>query len=181
MERHPVVECPDDEVAIMKGGRAVVVMLESVALREPGKVQPVPGPALTVPGGLEKFVDHLCESARRFILQKRLDVFWRGWDPDQIEIRPADERSLCAGRVGTDAAILQLGQDESVDVRLRPFLILNLWRRYPEKRLVSPVLPRGGRDLLLGPRGRVLPGNERGVVRSPVLDPRREMTNRVLG
>ena len=70
--RQVLVERLDDEVAIVIGGRPVVVVLEAVALGEAGQVEPVPGPALAVVRDGEQPVDQLREGVRRGVVDERL-------------------------------------------------------------------------------------------------------------
>src|SRR5947209_4604302 len=48
VERHILVEGLDDEIAVLIGVRAIVVVLVTAALGEAGQVEPVPAPALAV-------------------------------------------------------------------------------------------------------------------------------------
>jgi hypothetical protein len=57
--RHVGVEGFDDEVTVVVGVFAIVVLFEAVALGKAGGVEPVAGPAFSVVGAGEEFVDEL--------------------------------------------------------------------------------------------------------------------------
>ncbi len=55
------IQGPNDEVAVVIGRRAVVIVLETVALGEADEVEPVPGPPLSVPRAGKQLVNDLLE------------------------------------------------------------------------------------------------------------------------
>src|SRR5206468_867833 len=89
IKRYVLVERLDDEIAIMKGVRPVVIMLVAAALSEAGDVEPVPSPAFAVVRVLEQAVDQPGIRFRRSVIDERLDFPRRGRQTDQVETNTA--------------------------------------------------------------------------------------------
>ena len=76
----------------------------------------------------------------RIILHEGLGLLRRRDQPEQIEVGPPQEYSLFSPRVGRQALLLELGQDEAVEIPCQPIAALDLGNRRLFNRLKGPVL-----------------------------------------
>ena len=136
------VERPDHEVAIVIGVRPVVVLLVAVALGEAGQVEPVPAPALAVVRAGEQFVDDLLEGVRRGVgdeMRRSAPASAAGRSDRNTR---AGSASACPPRRRwREPLLLELREDEAIDRRPAPRLVLHRRRLRIRQRLKRPELP----------------------------------------
>ena len=90
-------------------------MFESVAFREPRKVQPVPPPALPVSGSGEELIDDPLVGLRIIVPHEGLDLGWRRRQSDEVEIDAADELSAPERRGSNKSLLAMSRREKAVD------------------------------------------------------------------
>ena len=143
---HVVVERLDHPIAVDVGRG--VFLAPGRAGREPARivlaiarhVEPVATPALAVVRRCEQPVDDLLESVGRGVVDELLDLFGRRRQSDQVEAGAAEEPAPVGHADRRKALFLELGEDEAVDVGLRP--TGRSWRRHDRTR-ERPKRPEG--------------------------------------
>src|SRR5207302_7899228 len=133
-----VVECLNDEVAVVIGGGAVVVMLEAVALRETGDVEPVTGPALAVVDIAEEAVEQFVKRIRGSVAQESVHFVRCRRQAEKIEVGSPYQLPFVNRRVRRQAGGFQFGKDEPIRDRATPAFILDRRRRRAAKWLERP-------------------------------------------
>ena len=143
VEGEVLVQGLDHEVAIVIGGGAVGVVLEAVALGEPGEVEPVPAPALAVTGtGQEPASKPVVRVGCR-VIEECGDLLGRGRQAGQVEGEPAGQLPPVRLGIGPDSLRLEGGEDEPVDRVAAPGPIADVRRADSPERLECPVLAAG--------------------------------------
>ena len=137
---HIGVDRLDHPVAVMKGTAAVGVELIAAAFAEPHRVEPVAGPAFAEPWACEQPFDKLFVGVGRRVGEKLLEFFRRRRQAGEVEEHPPSERFLAGLGAGGDGGRLLPGEDEPVDVVLRPGGVLHVGHRHRRQPAVRPVL-----------------------------------------
>ena len=150
------VEGPDHVVAVAIGVGDVVIEFVPGGLGEDDQVQPVPRPALAISGRREQPIDQRLIGDGRPIGHERRDLRRAGGETGQVERQTADQGPTIGLGGGGQSPGLERRQDEPVDRRPRPALVLDLGGRVPAQRLEAPV-PRA----LAKVEGIALPGRLR--------------------
>src|SRR5262249_49779480 len=120
-----VIERTDDVIAVPPGVRADRVVLETVALREAGEIEPVSSPTLAVMRRGEQAIDELLVGVGRGVVHEGIDFRRRWRQADEIERNPANE-NLATGGNGRDEAVRFLRREnKSIDRVFRPGGVFN--------------------------------------------------------
>ena len=177
VERQVGVQRLDDEVAVMKRVRPVVVVLEAAALGEARHVEPVPRPAFAVGWGVEQLIDHGGERLRRFVarpglFQKPSHILRRRRQAGEAEKSASQQRARIGGRIECEALGLRRREQKGVH-RMR----CTRGRCHLGERLKGPPLAvRGAHDRAVA-RG-CWDRDERRVVGRAEVDPRGDFRDR---
>ncbi len=154
------VEGVDDPVAI-EPDVPRLVLLEPVAVGVPGRVEPVPPPALAVMGARQEALDHLLVGILVPIGDEGIDLGNGRGQPDQVEAQAADQRDPVRLGRRLETFPLQAGQHEPIDRVPHPALIAGAGHGGTSRRVERPVVLRGARLPVVGPgRPLVDPGAE---------------------
>ena len=137
-----LVERPDQVVSVAVGERDVVIELVPRRFGEPDQVHPVPRPALAVVRRSKQTVDHPGErlSRRGRVVLKRRNLLGSRREADEVERRAADQGGTVSVGGGGEPGGFEFGQDEPVDVVVRPGDIPDAGRLNRSDRLPAPVL-----------------------------------------
>ena len=110
-----LVERLNDVVAILPDVRAGFVGLEALALGIAGQIEPVSGPALAVVGRRQQAIHDTIERAGCIVGQKRVHLFERRRQTDQIKRHAADQRRLVRGRRMRQSFAFERRDDKSIN------------------------------------------------------------------
>ena len=146
--RHVVVQRANHPVAIRPEVVADVVPLETVALAEPGEVQPVAAPAFAVVRRAEEVVDHAPVGGISRVGHERRDLLRRGRQAGQVKIKSADQRPRIRRGAWTELFGIQPVEDERIDrvgdpIRLRDRRLVGALHRLERPPVVPAALGRG--------------------------------------
>ena len=155
---HVVAIGPGVGVAVVAEEAVALVDLEAARVGVAGGVEPVTGPAFAVVRRGEEEVDLLdvdgFEVAGRATgaggervgeagviagLDECVDLFGGGREADQIVVDATQEGFGTRGRIGLEALLFELGEDERVDGILDPGLVLHFGHRVLLDGLVRPM------------------------------------------
>src|SRR5262245_20845113 len=100
VKRKIAVQSIDDPVAISPGVGTLVVEFEAVGLGEPGQIEPMLCPALSVFRRTKQSVYQPFVGIRRRIAKEFVDLFGRRGQPSQVETHAAQERRSIGLRLG---------------------------------------------------------------------------------
>src|SRR5438132_6092147 len=106
------------------GRRAIVIVLEAVAFREPGQIEPVPSPALAEMLAVEELIHQSLVSVRSRIVDKSTDFLRARRQADQVKIYTTNEPLFADRRIRCDASRLHLGQNEPINRSPAPSFVL---------------------------------------------------------
>ena len=155
------VEGVDDPVAI-EPDVPRLVLLEPVGVGVPGRVEPVPAPALAVMGRLaSRRSTSLLVGVGRRVGEEGVDLRERRRQADQVEAQAADQGGPVGLGRGLQPLGLQPGEDEAVDRVPGPGLVATFGERGPGRGLERPVVATSPAVGVVGPaRPLVDPGAE---------------------
>jgi hypothetical protein len=122
--RAVIVEGVDDIIAISPG-----VLKDDAAkgerFAEARDIKPMPSPALAEFTGRKQSINEFFVTVGSGIFDKCIDLFRRRRKSREIKINPPDECYRIGIGNRMNAAGLQFGEDEAVDIVLRPGLIMD--------------------------------------------------------
>ena len=148
--RQVVVERPNHPVAVVVRTGTKAVELIPAALGEPGHVEPVPRPLLTVVLAGQQLVDHFLERLRRCVVDEGVDLLRRRWQPNEIEVCATDELLFRRRAVRLQLLSHLRGENKIVDRRLDARTVRHGGRRHRLQRLERPPFATlGNVDLTL--------------------------------
>ncbi len=147
IEGQVAVQGLDDPVAIAPGVGPEVVLAVAVAVGIPGQIQPVAGPLFAEVGRFQEPVDGILVGGIGLLLQKRVQLGQRGWEPGEVQAEAPYERRLVRFGGRPDAIGLQFGQDEAIHRIPDPGRILHRRRNGTSQGPERPVRRLGLRFL----------------------------------
>jgi len=159
---HIGIESLDDEVAVVEGIFAIVVLLEAVALGEARGVKPVAGPALAIVGAGEEFVDELGVG----LGESGFELLGCRGKSDEGKVGAADAGVAGGGRIWGQFIFGELCEDEVVDLGLGPGAVGGGWSGIgegfegPELAVTLGDLHRSGLATVFYEEGLVVGGAE---------------------
>ena len=112
---HVGIERPDDVIAIPPGVGNRIIANIAAGLAEPHQVEPVFGPVLAERRALEQFVDEPGRGIGTWIVHKRRHLLGRGWQADDRNLQPADERGAIGRWRRLESAGDYFFEQEAVD------------------------------------------------------------------
>ncbi len=121
VERQVEIEGANHEIAEVIGGRPIVIVLETVALGEAGKIEPVSGPPMPVMRTCQQPVEESFVGQGRRIVHEGVDFSRRRRQPDQVERHASNEFASVDLRIQPDFLFRQGLFDKRVDRRFAPF------------------------------------------------------------
>ena len=123
--RNVFIEGADHVVAIAPRLPFVVVVLMTIRFGIANEIEPVPRPAFSIVRRCQQPFDHLLKGVGRFVVHKGLRLC-RSWgQSDQVERHPSNQRSSVRRRSGLKSLLLEFCEQECIDRRLHPVLILH--------------------------------------------------------
>ena len=133
----------DDVIAECVGVRIAAVLEEDVALGigVAGNVQPVPSPALAVPGRGQQAVDQMGKAVGCRVGFEPVDLFGRRGNAREIDGRAADQGTLVGLGRGGHSGRFEPGQNERIDRRADPLTVVDRRRYGGTYRLERPMRP----------------------------------------
>ena len=137
---HPI------SVAIHFSGGIVRVAARRIGIAD--HVEPVPPPTLAVLRAGEQAIHYFLKRGRRIVLEKRVDIFGRGRQSDQIECRAADQRSFGNQSERNQFLFVQLRLDEAVDSGAVPLRVVAGGRRLVVPDWLERPEPAGLREVV---------------------------------
>ena len=117
IERHVVIECPDDKVPIVIGMRPIVILLKTKTLGKPRYIEPMPCPSLTKVGALKQPIDEPFIRIGRIIRNERLNLLGRRRQTGGNQEDPPAEGSAISRRIRHEAGRSLSGKDELIHDR----------------------------------------------------------------
>ena len=145
-----LVEGGHHVVAIPPGLGVSDVLVHPVGVGVPGQVEPVPPPPFAVSGRPEQAVDGPLEGLRRLVGQESGHFLGGGGKSGEVERRAADQGPAVGGRGLAERLRLQSSQDEAIDRRSDPALVLDGGEWRLDDRLERPERLLLGRDRRTG-------------------------------
>ena len=141
--RQITVEGLDDPVPVGPD-ESRLVLLETVRVGVPGRIQPVPPPALTVMGRGEQTRHRAIPGIGSFVSEEPIH-FGRGRrQPGQVQVETAQQSDAVGLRGWLEPLSFEASQDKPIDGCPRPIRAAHAGRFRPHRGLPSPMIPAHG-------------------------------------
>src|SRR5262249_330274 len=137
----PVAPVPDVALAV-----PYFVGAASIPIAVAPDVHPVTSPALAILRARQKLIHDLLIGILGAIGQKRVDLLASGWDADQVEIHPSQQRVSVSHRQRLEALLFMFGGEKSIDGVAYPRAVPHRRRHRTSRRPKRPMIaPRSSR------------------------------------
>ena len=126
--RQIVVERVDHPIAV-EPDPALLVLLVTIRIGVARRIQPEPSPTLAIMRRVQQPVHLLFVCVAAAVVQKRIHLFDRRRQPDEVQAEPAQECHAIGFRTRGRSFFLQARQNELIDGSFRPGFV-SRWRSW---------------------------------------------------
>ncbi len=152
--RQILIERLDHVIAIAPGIRIAMILVVAGGIGVPGDIEPVASPALAVTRRGQQTVDDFFEGLGRFVGEEVLHLLESvGGRPVRSKVARRSSVEFVGGRRGLQALLFELGENETIDRRLRPLRVFHFGKRGILDWLKRPEGFLFGGEFLLGGGG----------------------------